>query len=138
MTKVTDEQIIEEYKTTPNIRMVFNKLKKFGLPQSRVYSVVHKARHSGVITNSKVKTLADFKSAHNRDTIVPQKIKQALTMLGRGGWEYELAFSKMAIIHLSDLGNFRDQFADYIVELKGGRRAWAGSVALAKQMRSML
>ena len=135
MNKVTDEQIIEEYKKTGNIRTVF---KKFRVPQSRVYSVVHKARHDKVIGNPVVKTLADFKSAHNRDTIIPQKIKGALTMLGKGGWEYELAFSKMAVIHLSDLGNFRTMFADYVVELKGGRRAWAGSVALAKQMREML
>jgi len=133
--KVTDEQIIEEYKKTGNIRAVFE---KFRVPQSRTYGVIHKARRDKVIGNPVVKTLADFKNAHNRDTIVPKKIKDALTMLGKGGWEYELAFSKMAVIHLSDLGNFRTMFADYVVELKGGRRAWAGSVALAKQMREML
>jgi len=135
MNKVTDEQIIAEYKKTGNAGTVF---KKFGVPRNRVYSVIHKARHDKVIGDPVVKTLADFKSAHNMDTIVPQKIKEALSLLGKGGWEYELALSRMAAIHLSDLGNFRDQFSDYVVELKGGRRAWAGSPALAKQMRSML
>ena len=135
MTKITDEQIVAEYNRTGNKRTV---CKNFRVTQDRVFSVISEARNAKIISDSKVKTLADFKSAHNRDTIVPQRIKKALALLGKGGWEYELVFSRMASIHLSDLGNFRDQFADYIVELKGGRRAWAGSISLAKQMRSML
>lgn len=135
MATVTDEQIIAEYKKTPNIRKI---CKKLGIIQKRTYDVIHKARHDKIVGNPKVKTLADFKSVHDRDTVVPDRIKKALSLLGHGGWEYEAELSRLATIRLGDLHNFRDKFADYVVELKGGRRAWAGSIALAKQMRKML
>jgi len=38
-----------------------------------------------------------------------------------------------------DLGAFRDQFAAHVVTLnREGRRAWAGTASVAKQMREML
>jgi hypothetical protein len=85
------------------------------------------------------KTLADFRQTYDKTTIVPTKVKAALKLLGASGWEYEVPFARSAGVSLSDLSNFREMFADYIVTLnRENKRAWAGSPATAKQMREML
>jgi hypothetical protein len=87
----------------------------------------------------KTKTLAAFRSEHDIDFIVPDKIKKGIKDLGPGGWEYEVDFSRWSGIKLSDLAAYRDQFSDYWVQLrKDGRRAWAGSKQLAAAMRKMV
>ena len=83
------------------------------------------------------RSLADFRGSYDKSYIVPKKIKEALRNLG-SGWEYEVNFARIAGISLSDLGNFRDQFADHVVTLRESRRAWAGTAAAAKAMREML
>jgi len=85
------------------------------------------------------KTLADFRQTYDKSTIVPNKVRAALKLLGASGWEYEVPFARSAGVSLSDLSNFREMFADYIVTLnRENKRAWAGSPATAKQMREML
>jgi hypothetical protein len=84
------------------------------------------------------KSLADFRQTYDKATIIPAKVKTALAALGAGAWEYEVQFAKIAGVSLSDLGTFRDQFAAYVVTLREGRRAWAGTAATAKQMREMI
>jgi len=86
----------------------------------------------------KGKTLSDFRAIYDKSTIVPAKVKAGLKDLGASGWDYEALFSKAIGVSLSDLAMFRDQFADHVVSLKEGRRIWAGSVCVAKQMRDML
>lgn len=81
--------------------------------------------------------LAEFRKQYDKGYIVPARVKEALRGLG-AGWEYEVQFARMAGVSLSDLGNFRDQFADHVVCLHGARRAWAGTPATAKAMREML
>jgi hypothetical protein len=83
------------------------------------------------------RTLAEFRAAYDKDTIVPGKIRAAIKTIG-GGWVYEVEFAKLAGVSLADLGNYRDNFADYVVALRESRRAWAGSAATAKAMREML
>jgi lambda repressor-like predicted transcriptional regulator len=85
----------------------------------------------------KGRTLTEFKQAYDKDTIIPAKVKAALKMLGVG-WEYEVAFARLAGVSLSDLGNYRDQFAGHVVTLRESRRAWSGSTATAKAMREMI
>lgn len=85
------------------------------------------------------KTLADFRQTYDKSTIVPSKVKSALKALGASGWEYEVPFARSAGVSMSDLGNFREMFAEYIVTLnRENKRAWAGSPATAKVMREML
>lgn len=84
------------------------------------------------------RSLADFRATYDKSYIIPRKIKAALTSLG-SGWEYEVGFAKAAAVSLSDLGAFRDQFADHVVTLgREGRRAWAGTKSTAEAMRKML
>mgnify|MGYP001574533519 CR=1 FL=1 len=90
-------------------------------------------------TNGATFTLADFRAAHDKGFIVPRKIREGLKALGSNGWRYESLFAHLAGVSLADLGNFRDAFADHIVEIKrDGRRAWAGTPKLAKEMREMV
>jgi hypothetical protein len=84
------------------------------------------------------RSLSDFRSAYDKDFIIPTKIKDALKTLA-GGWEYEVSFAKIAGVSLSDLAAYRDQFAAYVVVVKrDGKRAWAGSASMAKAMREMV
>jgi len=85
----------------------------------------------------KGRTLTEFKATYDKDTIIPAKVKAALKTLG-AGWEYEVAFARLAGVSLSDLGNYRDQFAGHVVTLRESRRAWSGSTATAKAMREMV
>lgn len=85
------------------------------------------------------KTLKDFRKAHDRSYIVPERIKEALKQLGSDSWEYETVFVKMVGIGQTELNIYRDQFEDYVVETKrGGKRVWAGSKGLAEKMREMV
>ncbi len=83
------------------------------------------------------RSLDEFRHTYDKSTIIPARIKEGLSKLG-SGWEYEVAFAKLAGVSLSDLGNFRDQFAAHVVTLRESRRAWAGTKATAGKMREML
>lgn len=84
------------------------------------------------------KSLTEFRQAYDKSLIVPQRIREGLKALGEG-WEYESQFARLAGLSLPDLGNFRDQFSDHIVVLRrDGKRAWAGTAALAARMREMI
>jgi hypothetical protein len=84
------------------------------------------------------KTLADFRAAHDKDFIVPAKIRDALKALG-DGWEAEVEFLRLAKVSTTDLAMYRDQFADHwVVVDRSGKRVWAGTKTLADKMRSMV
>jgi hypothetical protein len=91
----------------------------------------------GHANERKGRSVAEFRSVYDKSYIVPRKVRAALKALA-GGWEYEVAFAKLAGVSLVDLGNVRDEFADHIITLRESRRVWAGTVATAKQLRSML
>lgn len=92
----------------------------------------------------KGKTVADFRTLHDTNVIVPNKIRAALAAMLKEGpeqWEYEGDFVKRAGISNSQLGVFREQFLDHIVEAGatgGGRcakRAWFADTKVAKKLR---
>jgi hypothetical protein len=94
---------------------------------------------------SKAKTLADFRAAHDRNVIIPNKIKAALAVIAKAGpenWEYESDFLKLAGISQTDISIFRDQFADYVVETartpgrNNTRRVWFGNKKYAAEVRN--
>ena len=96
------------------------------------------AKPSMVKTGAVGKSIADFRAQHDKSFIIPKRIKEGLAMLG-SGWEYELAFAKLAGVSLGDLGNYREQFAEfYIVIGRDSKRAWTGSKATAEAMRAMV
>ena len=89
----------------------------------------------------KAYSLDDFRTQFDKSTIVPNKIRAALSALG-DGWLYEVEFAQHAGVSLNDLGRFRDAFASHqIVARAPGRserRIWVGSKKVADRMREML
>jgi hypothetical protein len=84
------------------------------------------------------KSLADFRASHDKDFIVPTKIRRALSELGEG-WVYESDLLRLAVVSVSDLALYRDQFSSHwLVVDRSGKRVWAGSKALADKMREMI
>lgn len=87
------------------------------------------------------KTLADFRAVHDKNFVVPAKIKAGLEKLGAEGWEYEIEFMKTCGVSPMDFARFRDQYEEFYVELGSAdrcKRVWAGSKALANKMREMV
>jgi hypothetical protein len=89
------------------------------------------------------KTLADFRSTHDPNVVIPTKIRTALKLMesqGAENWCYELEFLQRASISATQIAQFRDQFAEHIVEVpsvsgKAGKRVWFGSAKVAAKVR---
>ena len=91
------------------------------------------------------KTLNDFRNLYDKDTIVPSKIKEALNKLKatskdeEDGWEYEVQFAKDAGVSISDIGNYREMFSEYVVFIKReNKRVWAATPKLASTITAMV
>jgi hypothetical protein len=90
---------------------------------------------------AKAKTADDFKKLYHKATTVPKKIKEGLAKLGKDGWEYQAEFVKLCGVNPVDFNAFAAEFEkEHLIEIGGsrGKRAWAGSKALAEKMRAML
>ena len=82
------------------------------------------------------KTLADFRAEHDKDFIIPRRIKEGLKLIG---WEYETAFAKICGVSMADISTYREQFLDHVVPIRrDGKRAWAGTPSMATEMRKMV
>jgi len=83
------------------------------------------------------RSVEEFRAAHDKNFILPRKIKDALAKLGRG-WAYEMEFVKLAGVSLGDLANYRGMFDQHIVLVERTRRAWAGTKTVAEELREMI
>jgi hypothetical protein len=89
------------------------------------------------------KTLADFRAAHDKNVIIPNKIRDALAKMAKihpEQYEYEAEFIKLAGISQTDLGNFRTKFEKHIVVTsavggRSGKRVWFATEKAAKAAR---
>ena len=86
------------------------------------------------------KDITAFKESHDKNTIIPRKIDEGLKELGPDKWEYQADFIKICQISVTDLAMFREQYADFSVEIRAKTRkvVWCGSKALATKLRSMV
>jgi hypothetical protein len=88
------------------------------------------------------KNLASFRAAHDKNVIIPNKIRAAIASLekdhGPEGWEYEAEFSKRAGTSTTDFAMFREEFKDHFVEVGGrnAKRVWFATVKAAKAARA--
>lgn len=89
-----------------------------------------------------IKNLASFRAAHDKNVVVPNKIRAALASLekehGAEGWEYEAEFIKRIGTSTTDMAMFRDQFAAHFVEVGSGsnkKRVWFAALKAAKNAR---
>lgn len=88
------------------------------------------------------KSLEDFRAAHDKNFIVPKKIREGLAALG-DSWEYELDFIRSCGVSVSDFGAYRDQFEEFCVVVNPTDRArtkrvYAGTKAMAAKLREMV
>jgi hypothetical protein len=90
------------------------------------------------------KNLDAFRATHDRNVTVPNKIRAGLDALAKAegpeAWEYEADFVKRAQISQTDLGQFRSNFEDHIVETKGrvSKRVWFADVTTAATARDAI
>jgi hypothetical protein len=84
------------------------------------------------------KTVADFRKLHDKDFIIPDRIRARLSEMP-DDWEYEAEFSRLAQVSLADLGLYREQFEAHIVILRrDSKRVWAKTPKIAEQLRAMV
>jgi hypothetical protein len=106
------------------------------LPMAVVRSVMGGAKPEAKRAGGR--SLSEFRSVYDKEYIVPKRIREGLKALG-AGWEYEAEFTRQIGVRSADLATYRDMFADHIVNIRSeSKRAWAGTVATAKQMREMV
>ncbi len=133
MALLNKEQLIEKYGSFSEAA------RKLNLPRG---TLKNRLRHGPVEDEPQVKvgkSLDDFRNTFDKATIIPAKIKKALEKMGPNNWMYESEFAKLAEVNLHDLGNFREEFAAYVVTIgRDSKRAWGGSPATAQKMREML
>ena len=90
------------------------------------------------------KDLTAFRAQFDRNVTVPNKIRAALAELqkaeGDEGWEYEQDLMRRQKISQTDMGQFRDQFLDHVVDPPGNksRRVWFATVKAAGAARKAL
>lgn len=99
------------------------------------------------------RNLSTFRASHDPAIIIPNKIRAALDQLkkdqGDEGYAYEFTdktggtpFAKLAGVGVQQLSQYREQFADHIVEVKqdigshrGPRYVWFATAKAAKVAR---
>lgn len=86
---------------------------------------------------AKVKTLDDFKNTHDKNTIIPNRIKAGIAALGPNGWEYYGDFLKANKISVTDGSKFVESFKSFVVETDK-KRIICGSKKLAAKLVEMV
>lgn len=95
---------------------------------------------------AKPRTLADFKSSHDKDVIIPRKIQAAIDTAAKVGPEHYIYESELIAqlgLSQSDFGKYKGQFEKHIVpvdyengkRLSSAKRAWFPNVKLAAKLR---
>jgi hypothetical protein len=88
----------------------------------------------------KTKRLADYQNKHDKSVTVPRAIRDTLAAMAKeapDAWEYDADFLRRAGVAQSEIGAYRDQFADHIV-MTGGKqtkRVWVATAKEAKKFR---
>lgn len=119
-------------------RVALGRYLKCSVRQSAAVIKKFHADNPGVLRISG-RSLADFAKQYDRGEIIHGKIREALSLLGRDGWRYELELSQLAGISTLELSKARETFADHIVKVHhGNRNVWAGTVKTAEKMRDIL
>lgn len=89
----------------------------------------------------KGRSLDDFRGAHDKSFIVPNKIKAGLEELG-DSWEYEADFAKRCGVTISEMSQYRNGFEKNFLQLrvngKPGKRCWAGTPSYLEKLKNMV
>lgn len=91
----------------------------------------------------KARTIADFKAAHDRATVVTNKARVAIELMAKTGpehYEYEGDFITLAKLSQSDTKYIREALKDYMADApavhgKTAKIVYCGSIKTAKKLR---
>lgn len=81
-----------------------------------------------------VKSIADFRKAHDQSFIVPERFRAGLKAMGANGWMYLSDFMRTYKINPQQGAAYRDDFKDNILEVDK-KMIICGSAKLAKQLK---
>lgn len=88
------------------------------------------------------KSIQEFRDKHDRSVIIPGRLKAGLAKLADDHWEYETEFFRLCELQPQAVAPFREQFAEYIVVVKGAsshpKSIWCKTPALADRLRKMV
>jgi hypothetical protein len=96
------------------------------------------------MTKETARDLGAYRAVHDRDTVIPNKIRAALEAMRKIGpehWDYEVEFMKRAGISTTDLTRYRAQFEAHIVDVinigksHGVKRIWFADPKVASKAR---
>lgn len=82
------------------------------------------------------KTLADLHAIHDRNVVIPNRIRAGLELM-TDDWMYEQDFVTLAKVSNTDISRFRDQFVEFWAATAGTngkttvRRVWFANKKLA-------
>lgn len=113
---------------------------------------ITQSRRAGISTS---KGLDEFRKKHDRNYIVPTRIKAALEEMvvehekkepgkGEEAWEYDGEFVARTGLRASDVSAFKTDFAEHLVVQETGSREsrarviWCGRAKTAKKLRAIL
>jgi hypothetical protein len=100
---------------------------------------------SKTVVAAKPRTVADFRNSHDRDVIVPTKIRAGLTKLleiGPEHYEYDEGFRALCGLQAAQLAAYRGQFVNHwfmtpgVSGGKGEKRVWFGNAKVAARLRT--
>jgi hypothetical protein len=96
----------------------------------------------------KGKTIADLQAAHDKNVIIPNRIRAALDALlsSDDAWAYEIDFMKLSKPPLGsqDISKYREQFAEYWAEMPSVngksqiRRVWFATTDAKKEWENSI
>ena len=91
------------------------------------------------------KTLADLRATHDKNVVIPNRIKAALAALAASGDEFAYEADFMALtkpkISTTDFAKFRSQFVDFWAEVSdigsgsNSKRVWVPTKKLADKWK---
>ena len=94
--------------------------------------------------NPQARTIAQFRALHDKNVIIPNKIRKALERLREIGPEhfvYDEEFRQLCGIQGAELAAYRDQFARHwfmtvgLTKSKNDKRVWFGNSKVADRLR---
>jgi hypothetical protein len=98
------------------------------------------------VSATKGRTLADLRSVHDKDIVIPNKIRAVIAAMAKEGPEhhvYEQELIKLADISVGDLAKYRGDFEDHIFvvttangkALPSPKNIWFHDVKVVKKLR---
>lgn len=97
------------------------------------------------MTKPKGKTIDDLRALHDKNVVIPNRIRDGLAKVVASGdeWLYESDFLKLTGISVTDIAKFREEFTDFWSEVPAAagkntiRRVWFATKKAADAWKAL-